>query len=318
VHAHSTRTAAAVAWLACLALCAGGCWRMQDLGAGNEPADTDTVTQTEDDSDTETDPWPADLQMCDIDILFVFDTSQSMMLTVEALSQSGFGGFTNMLASYPQPGTIRVALTNQLYGTQQLANNGDPQAVDCSEFATHGMDEPVDVDECQDVPDKDCAFASGQVWIEGPSTALPAEFNCIGHLPCQEDVSFGERTLQAGLEALGDSHNAGFIRDGALLFLIFISDEDDQSPLSGAAIRQGLIDLKDGEASAVYVASMSGGPSSNCYSEFFGETDPTPQIIAFTELFGVNGRHYNMCETSTSAALASMVELLTQACQEEL
>jgi hypothetical protein len=306
-----------VAWLACLVL-VGGCWRMQDLGAGSEPVGTDTETETEDDSDTETDPWPDTIEMCDIDILFVFDTSQSMMLTVETLSQSGFGGFTNMLASYPQPGTIHVAMTNHLYGVHTMSNNGDSQSPNCSEFQTHGMNHAVNVEQCQDMPDQFCDFASGQVWMEGPSDTLKTEFNCVGRLPCQEDVVHEEETLQAGLEALVDPFNAGFIRDDALLFLIFISDEEDASEMSNEAIRQGLLDLKGGDEDYVYIATMAGGPSSGCQSDFFGEADATPDIIAFAGLFGDHGKHFNMCNTSAAAALAAMVTMLTQACQEVL
>jgi len=291
---------------------------MQDLGAGDEVIDTDTDTESESETDTETSPWPDPIEMCDIDILFVFDTSQSMMLTVETLSQSGFGGFTNMLASYPQPGTIRVAMTNHLYGVHQMYNSGDTQYPNCSEFLTHGMNHVVNTSECQDIPDQSCGFASGEVWMEGPSDTLKTEFNCVGRLPCQEDISHEEETLQAGLEALEDPFNAGFIREDALLFLIFISDEDDASDMQYPQIRQGLLDLKDGDEDYVYVATMAGGLTLGCNSDFFGEADATPNIIDFAELFGDHGRHFDMCNTSASSALAQMVTLLTQACQEVL
>lgn len=304
---------------ALLCLLAGtGCWKMQDLGAGNEPDGTDSSTGTIDDTDTETNPWPDTIEMCDIDILFVFDTSQSMMLTVDTLSQSGFGGFTNMLASYPQPGTIRVGMTNHLYGVHTMSNNGDSQSPNCSEFQTRGMNHAVNVENCQDMPDQSCNFASDEVWMEGPSETLKTEFNCVGRLPCQEDIAHEEETLQAGLEALEDDFNTGFIREEALLFLIFISDEEDASEMSNSAIRQGLLDLKDGDEDFVYVATMAGGPTSGCQSDFFGEADPTPQIIAFADLFGDHGRHFNMCNTSAASALAAMVTMLTQACQEVL
>jgi hypothetical protein len=294
----------------------GGCWKMQDLGYGND-TDSTTVTDSDSDSDTDTwtDPWPETLEMCDIDILFVFDTSQSMMLTVQALANEGFGGFTTMLASYPQPGTINVAMTNHLYGNHFLG----PSTINCSEFLIRGMDVPVNTAICQDIPTKACNFESGEVWIEGPSETLKDEFNCVGRLPCQEDTSHEEETIQAGLEALEDPYNAGFIREDALLFLIFVSDENDASEMPADEIRQGLLDLKDGDEDAVYVASMAGGYNSGCSdSGFFGEADATPAFIDFVELFGDNGRHYNMCNTNMSTALASMVSLLTDACQAEL
>ncbi|MBW2277180.1 MAG: hypothetical protein JRF63_06785 [Deltaproteobacteria bacterium] len=315
----SHRGYAVIAGLLCL-LAGTGCWKMQDLGqgSGDDPTDSDGDTTTINDTDTETNPWPDTIEMCDIDILFVFDTSLSMMTTVDTLSQSGFGGFTNMLASYPQPGTIHVAMTNHLYGVHEMPNNGDTQWPNCSEFLTHGMNHPVDTTFCEDVPDQFCNFASDEVWIEGPSDTLKTEFNCVGRLPCQEDVSHEEETLLAGLEALEDDFNAGFIRDDALLFLIFISDEDDASDMSNSAIHQGLLDLKGGDDDYVYVATMAGAPANWCESEFFGEAKPTPNIIAFADLFGDHGRHFNMCDTSAASALAAMVTMLTLACQEVL
>jgi hypothetical protein len=256
--------------------------------------------------------------MCDIDILFVFDTSQSMMVTVDALAQSGFGGFTNMLASYPQPGTINVGMTNHLYGVHEMYSDGEYQWPNCSELLTHGMSHPVDTYYCEDMPDQSCNFASGEVWIEGPSDTLKTEFNCIGRLPCQEDINHEEETLQAGLEALEDPFNHGFVRDEALLFVIFISDEDDHSEMTNENIRQGLLDVKQGNQDYVYMAAMAGAAANTCESEFFGEAKPTPRIIDFAELFGDHGRHFNMCETSAASALAAMVTMLTEACQEVL
>ena len=302
-------------------LATSGCWLMQELPGAGGTTDTDSDSDSDSDSDTETDTWVDPHDTCNIDIVFVIDSSQSMMLTLNNLVQDGFSGFINMLASYPQPGTIRVGITNHLYGPKTIGG----QPVDASAFMTSGwpLGTAHDIDGCQEVGHEDCDFASGRPWMEGPSGTLSSEFNCIGNLPCQEDISVGEPTLQAGLESLLWDANADFIRDDALLFLVFITDEDDQSPMTQEDIYDGIMAAKDDEsltipvAEYVYVATIAGPENNGCNDgDFFGETDPTPGVIDFTAQFGANGRHFDMCSVSIESALGSMSSLMQNGCQD--
>lgn len=298
-----------------------GCWMMQALPGEGGTTDTDSDSDSDTDTETETDTWVDPHDTCNIDIVFVIDSSQSMMLTLNNLVQDGFSGFVNMLASYPQPGTIRVGVTNHLYGPKNIGG----QSVDASAFMTRGWPLGVshDIDGCQEVGHEDCDFASEKPWMEGPSGTLSSEFNCVGNLPCQEDLSVGEPTLQAGLESLLWDANADFIRDDALLFMVFITDEDDQSPMDREDIYDGIMAAKDDESLTipveeyVYVATIAGPENGGCNNgDFFGETDPTPEVIAFTAQFGGNGRHFDMCATSIESALGSMSSLMQNGCQD--
>jgi len=311
-------TAAAITVAAALSAAAGGCWLMQDIPW---PHDGDTEQGSESESETETETETQDPhQTCNVDLVFVIDSSQSMMLTLDNLVSDGFAGFLSMMASYPQPGTIRVGVTNHLWEPTSMGGDW----IDPSGFLTRGWEGTAhDTDTCQELTTHDCGFASGQSWMEGPSSTLDEEFTCVGNLPCQEDLAVGEPTLEAGAYALEWESHSGFIRDDALLFMVFITDEEDQSQMSIVEIRDYILALKDDEDLAlpveeyVYVATVAGNESGGCEDgDFFGEADPTPKIIQFTAQFGSNGRHFDMCATTIETALSSMSSLMQQGCQE--
>jgi hypothetical protein len=296
----------------------GSCNEEGTCVCGGGDADTDS------DSDTESSTYPP-TGICDVDILFVYDTSGSMMDAVPDLTQVAFPAFAESLVTYPALGTIHVGITNNLYG---VIENFDPE-INHSEFYTKGW--PVgqghDAFNCEEIPTVDCDFASGESWMVGPSSTFIDEFQCAGNVPCQQDVFFKEQTLQAGLEALRFAPNAAFLRPEALLVLVFITDEDDQSQMSYQTVHDQLLELKGGDEK--YIVSVTiGGPlvgtvevnsithAMGCISSFYGATEETPKIIGFTELWGERGRHYNLCEDDLQDALTDALDRLELSCDE--
>lgn len=305
-----------------LSVFASGCWLMQEIPWNTDTdTDTGTDTETETETDTETESTTQDPhQTCNIDILFVIDSSQSMMLTLNNLVTDGFSGFLNMMASYPQPGTIRVAVTNHLWEPTYIGG----QWVEPTGFLTSGWQGAVhDTAGCQELTSNDCNFSSGESWMEGPSSTLQAEFSCVGNLPCQEDLSVGEPTLESGVYALEYEAPGGFLRPDALLFVVFITDEEDQSQMSISEVRDRLLAQKEDDElflpveEYVYVATIAGNESGGCSDgDFFGEADPTPEIIDFTAQFGTNGRHFDMCAVTIETALSTMSSMMQSGCSE--
>jgi hypothetical protein len=305
-------------------------------------ADTDTDTDTDTDADTDTDSdtdadSDADADNCDVDILFVYDTSGSMMDAVGPLTSEAFPAFAEALATYPDLGTIQVGVTTNLFGEHDFENGGSGfscdgatvETVQTSYLLTEGWDtgEPHDADCCEEVPDVDCAFASGERWIEGPSDTMLDEFACVANVPCQQDVMSGEPTLEAGLKSLQYEGNAGFVRDGALLVVVFITDEEDQSSMTAEAIHDGLLELKGGDETYLSVVTIAGPAvgteevnsvthAMGCFGEY-GGTEQTPEIIAFTELFGDRGVSFEMCgDNDMSGALSAAFDVLELSCNE--
>lgn len=265
---------------------------------------------------------------CDIDILFVVDTSGSMMDAAENLAEAAFPNFAGELETYPELGKYRVAVTTHLYGQNEVT---DGVMVQDSLFLTQGwpVGQPHDAFDCEEVPSVECGFGSGESWMVGPSSTLHDEFACVGRVACHQNVYIGEPTLQAGLEALRFPDNSGFLREDALLVVVYITDEDDQSTMAPAPLRENILALKGGDEKYVVVLTL-GGPmvgtvevnsvthAMGCISDYYGATEQTPRLIEFSGLFGARGLHYNLCDDDISSALTSAIDALETSCGEIL
>ena len=217
---------------------------------------------------TEHPPYEGTAGECDVDILFVYDTSGSMMDAVGPLTTEAFPGFAEALSSYPHLGSVRVAVKTNLFGEHAFDNGGVgfscdggvEETVQTSLFLTSGWDsgEPHDAHCCEEIPPVDCGFASGLGWLEGPSATMLDEFACAANVPCQQDVFAGEPTLEAGLKGLQYDGNAGFLRDGAVLLVVFITDEEDQSSMTIQSMHDGLLALKGGDERYLGVVTIAG------------------------------------------------------------
>jgi len=282
---------------------------------------------------------PSDIpaEQCDVDILFVYDTSGSMMDAVGPLTTEAFPGFADALAAYPHLGTVHVGVKTNLFGEHAFENGGVgfscdggvEETIQTSLFLTSGWDtgEPHDSHCCEEIPPVNCGFASGQRWIEGPSSTMLDEFACAANVPCQEDVVAGEPTLEAGLRGLQHDGNAGFLREGAVLLVVFITDEEDQSSQTIQSMHDGLVALKGGDERYVGVVTIAGPRvgtvevnsvthTMGC-TGIYGGTEETPRIMDFTALFGDKGVHYEMCgDNDLSGALTAGLEMLKLRCDE--
>ncbi|MFO8072945.1 MAG: hypothetical protein R6V85_13815 [Polyangia bacterium] len=327
--------------LACWAL--AGCEAAErDAGSPSGDADSDGDSDGDSDADSDSDSdadsdADGDADSCDVDLLFVFDTSGSMMDAVGPLIDTAFPAFAESLETYPQLGSVHVAITTNLWGEKTFENGGTgmsceggvEETVQTSRFLTDGWDplEPHDPYCCEEVPGIDCQFASGERWIEGPSGTMVDEFGCVGNVPCQQDVMAGEPTLEAGLKALQHPDNEGFVRDGALLVVVFITDEEDQSAMNPQAVHDGLLALKGDDEKYVAVVTIAGPEvgteevnevtgAMGCFGEY-GGTEETPEIIGFTGLFGERGLHYEMCgDNDMSSALEDAFDVLELSCED--
>jgi hypothetical protein len=272
-------------------------------------------------------------QTCDIDFLFIVDTSASMLDAMETLATEAFPNFVRELEAYPSLGTYRVAVKSQLYG-ERTASGG--VLVDDSLFLTAGWPPGLPHEDsggmplCTEVPSAECHYASGERWMEGPSASLAAEFACVGHVACRGDDALGEPSIRAGLEALGHRGSAGFLRSGALLVVVILTDEDDQSdcdPDTGLCetpigeFRERYLALKGGDERFVALLALGGprtgtpiGPGIACMSPAYGEFSFAPRLWAFADAFGSRGRAYDLCTQDISSALTSAIDTLELSC----
>lgn len=172
-------------------------------------------------------------------------------------------------------------------------------------------------------------------WIEGSEgpTAVSEQFTCIASLNMALDLNgLPEGSSEAPLEAtrMGlidrvndvEAYNAGFLRDDALLVLILVTDEDDQSVWMTATswgifggpgaiapvsdFYDMLVGLKGDHPENLAVVAIS-GPESG------GET-AAPRVHEFLGLTAPNSYWTDISGNDYSTALQEALELIEGSC----
>lgn len=179
-------------------------------------------------------------EQSDADILFVIDNSCSMVAEQDALTRN-FRSFIQIADS--------GLLNYQIGVTSTDVSVGDTSA--------RGRLEPVDADPVDRI-------------VTRASQPTPLQrFVTNGRAVGTEVGSGDERGLEAMRIALSEEllagHNFGFVRAQALLSVIIISDEYDQSPAEDLEVyEQALLDLKGGDPSQVSVSAVVGPLPGGC------------------------------------------------------
>jgi hypothetical protein len=180
-----------------------------------------------------------------------------------------------------------------------------------------------------------CELSTGANYMLSSSPELTAEFACVTDLIStgymgQEDMCLDEGELkdddeQAALtaaEAVSGAAvtgaNAGFLRDDALLFVVSLTDEDEQvvDVASTQEIYDRLVAAKGGDVSKVVYLGIGGG--SECEGPY-GETITAVQVQSLAALFEAQGRgmFWDLCMSDLPTAFQAAVEgLVDGACQE--
>lgn len=89
----------------------------------------------------------------------------------------------------------------------------------------------------------------------------------------------------------------------------------------------GLLGLKDGDERYVVVLTL-GGPEEGsvevspithavgCVSDRYGAIEQTPQLLAFSRLFGSRGLHYDLFRDDIGSVLTNAIDALEMSCQD--
>ena len=180
---------------------------------------------------------------------------------------------------------------------------------------------------CNDVP-------PGK-WIEaGPVDTVAKQFTCIASMDGGEFDEMPLEALRAGLiDRVQDmeAYNAGFIREDALLVMIMITDEDDQSvkevPEMWDAIlgpgketpvieyQQLFIDLKGGDKDRFVAVAISGPKTGSCGPMDSPTAVAAPRIHQFLELNTPNSYWGNICDEDFTTPLAEALEVIKSSCE---
>jgi hypothetical protein len=194
----------------------------------------------------------------DADVLFVIDNSCSMVAEQDALTRN-FRSFieitdSGLLAFHLGVTTTDVSASDEA-AQGRLLPLAEPREARVVTRAS--LPSPLD------------AFTrNGRVGIEGSG-----------------DEAGLEAARLALSAALLEDHNFGFLREHALLSLIFISDEQDLSPLPVSTYVDLFVALKGGDASRV-TASAVVGPPGGCGTGRDNTATYAPRYIEVAETLG--------------------------------
>ena len=121
--------------------------------------------------------------------------------------------------------------------------------------------------------DTDDPSQSGR-FVGNPKILKPTTGNLSGAFTSNVNVGIGgsgdERGLEGARLALSDpllsGENAGFLREGAILAIIIVSDEEDQSPLAVSDYVNHFLSLKGGDPAKVNLSVIVGDTPNGCTS----------------------------------------------------
>jgi hypothetical protein len=172
----------------------------------------------------------------------------------------------------------------------------------------------------------ECDFQSGKVWMESSSTALEAEFACVGDIVSDDVTCSGSNddeqpssAAAASLEpewAGAGKPNEGFARPDALLVVIAITDEDEQPVPTNTA--QGLYDrLVATKGDVRRMVFLGVGGSQSCSGEY-GSAKEATLLKSLTQRFIGEGRgvFWDLCQGKLEDGLGEAMRVIEEACAD--
>ncbi len=234
-----------------------------------------------------------------VDVVIAVDGSISMDMELEAMRTTVFPAFAAQLGSIADGlDDFRIAT---LDGCPNPAN-----------FHTRGVN-------------GECGFQGGNAWINSNSPSMNAEFACVGDIFLQDVQCSGnnddEQPSSAIITALespwSDNENAGFLRPDALLVVIAITDEDEQSTVADSArtLYQRLVDLKGGDPEKIVFLGIGG--NQQCTGAY-GDADQARTLHQLTDLFIAENRGvwWDLCQGRLEDGLQDAFDIIQVACEE--
>jgi hypothetical protein len=273
-------------------------------------------------------PWQpgpdgAPAEACDkMDILFVVDDSGSMDLEQASLGEN-FPLFAELLNAYlvadGSPLDYHVAITT---------TGRDVAYTEVIEFPIPGYPpQMIPMDESGDNGAFRNTCSMPRRWLERTDPGMAGTFACAA------DVGINGPSFEMPLYAselaftarMADGTNNGFLREDALLAVVYLTDEDDCSRHDNNFTMniddpctteppQAWVDFFDelkGDRGR-WATAVIAGPT-DCESEF-GTAAAAPRLQQFVQLAGANAVFSSICEGNLAPALEAALDTFTAAC----
>jgi len=259
-----------------------------------------------------------------VDLLFVIDDSGSMSDQQDKLTEA----FPSFMETIDEQ-LVQMKGVDYRVGVLSTDMAGPDMCIlfSCGQGHRGRLQHSSDRLDCDNKPD-------GR-WIdEGPVETVSDQFRCIASMDGGEFNEMPLEALRAGLiDRVEDNeaYNAGFLREDALLVLVLITDEDDQSvmnvpsswdiflgpgtPTPVIEYQQLLVDLKGGEKERFVAVAISGSKSSNCGNDDNPLAVKAPRIHQFLELNAPNSYWGNICEEDFTTPLTEALDVIKAGCE---
>lgn len=207
------------------------------------------------------------------DILFVVDNSGSMYDDQVRLSQS-FDTFINWIVAENVDFHIAITTTDVEASGAKGAFVGTPAVLD------------------NNTPDLINKFKANAL---------------VGETGSGYEHGF-DPAVAALTEPLASTVNAGFLRSNAKLYVVFVSDEEEQSTMTVPAFVQSMIDAKGGVAERVHFTAITAELNNTCFADYGARY---AELMTLTDgLFG------SICQADFGTTLQSLGFEVTSASGE--
>ncbi len=290
------------------------------------PDDDDSAGETDDTGVSTTTGLPPEA-CADVDVLFVVDNSGSMVEEQGRLAAAAPAFMDELLAITgtvdphvmvinveppAHPCDIDCALFQECNAQPDFVCGSTPEPSDCGEALGAGVGVPPSMD--------DCGFTSGGRFIDGTQPDLDEALNCA--LGVGTGTGSGtELTMQAMVEAIDGPQltqdcNEGFLRDDALLVVVFVTDEDDDAADSTgnpASWRVDLVEAKGGSEQSIFVLGLY-GDNEFATSTCLEEAEYSVRLTSFIGLWGNRGMSGSVCAPDYAPFFDELLGSVSAAC----
>jgi len=237
-----------------------------------------------------------------VDVVLAVDNSGSMSEEHDALRGPVFDSFPQTL----------LDINNGIEDFQLAVIDACPKPAYFHNYGTGGA----------------CNFSTGRNYMVSTSPNLEAEFSCVSHVSptgyenmpdqCIDDGDFADDDEQPALAAAESVSavnlagvNAGFVRDDAILFVVTITDEDEELADVGSAqeIYNRIIAAKGGDVSSVVYMGVAG--NSICNGPYGTALDAvvSKQVASLFAAQG-QGLFWDLCQGSLEDAFQTAISTI--------
>ncbi len=243
-----------------------------------------------------------------VDVIFAVDNSGSMTEEHDALRGPVFDAFPEAL----------LDINNGIQDFQLAVIDACPKPALFHNWGASGA----------------CNYSTGANYMISSSPNLAAEFSCVSDFSangynnqadaCIDDGAFQDDDEQPALTAAEGAsapnqagNNAGFIRDDAILFVVTITDEDEElaDADSEQDIYNRIVAAKGGDVSNVVYMGIAGG--SNCDGPYGSALDATvSQGVASLFADQGQGLFWDLCQGNLETAFQTAIStIVDETCQ---